>query len=143
MVPVARGHEDVQANGAIGHGNTCSDHPVSAAFGAEVIRLCGEDGILADMAAPPPYFMQPLIRLSDDLLGGEMRGPGLPAAVKIVSDKAAGTPFETENGISFVLSAATNSRTQGWAIHLGLCRGQLQSRQAGRAVWDDKIARHR
>lgn len=74
---------------AIGHGQTYSGHPVSAAIGLEVLRLYEEGGLLANGQASGAHFAAGLQGLLDHPLVGDVRSQGLLAGVELVTDKAA------------------------------------------------------
>ena|SRR5579863_680903 len=81
---------------AIGHGQTYSAHPVSAAVGLEVLRLYTEGGLLANGQAQAPRFASGLDRLLDHPLVGDSRHAGLLGAVELVADKATRARFSPE-----------------------------------------------
>jgi adenosylmethionine-8-amino-7-oxononanoate aminotransferase len=83
---------DVSA--AIGHGQTYSAHPVSAAIGLEVMRLYHEGGLLANGIARGPRFAQGLDALLAHPLVGDSRHRGLLGALELVSDKNAKQGFD-------------------------------------------------
>ncbi|MGN6667535.1 MAG: aminotransferase class III-fold pyridoxal phosphate-dependent enzyme [Trinickia sp.] len=89
------------AGAAIGHGQTYSAHPVSAAVGLEVLRLYHEGGLLANAAARAPQFAAGLDALLSHPLVGDSRHRGLLGALELVSDKATRQPFD----VSLQLSA--------------------------------------
>ncbi|MGI4794046.1 MAG: aspartate aminotransferase family protein [Janthinobacterium lividum] len=77
---------------AVGHGQTYSGHPVSAAVGLAVLKLYDE-GLLENGRRAGARLMQGLEALRDHPLVGEVRGRGMLAAVELVVDKAAKTPL--------------------------------------------------
>jgi adenosylmethionine-8-amino-7-oxononanoate aminotransferase len=79
---------------AIGHGQTYSAHPVSAAIGLEVLRLYLGGGLLANGAAQAPHFAAGLDSLLDHPLVGDSRHRGLLGALELVSDKERRTRFD-------------------------------------------------
>jgi adenosylmethionine-8-amino-7-oxononanoate aminotransferase len=79
---------------AIGHGQTYSAHPVSAAIGLEVLRLYTEGGLLANGQAQAPRFASGLDGLLDHPLVGDSRHAGLLGAVELVADKATRARFD-------------------------------------------------
>ncbi|MFM0007209.1 aspartate aminotransferase family protein [Paraburkholderia dipogonis] len=79
---------------AIGHGQTYSAHPVSAAIGLEVLRLYTEGGLLANGQAQAPRFANGLDSLLDHPLVGDSRHAGLLGAVELVADKATRARFD-------------------------------------------------
>ncbi len=78
----------------VGHGQTYSGHPVSAAIGLEVLRLYHEGGLLANCQTQAPRFEQGLRDLLDHPLVGDARSRGLLGALELVSDKANKTAFD-------------------------------------------------
>ncbi|MFT4069048.1 aspartate aminotransferase family protein [Paraburkholderia sp.] len=79
---------------AIGHGQTYSAHPVSAAVGLEVLRLYTEGGLLANGQARAPGFASGLDSLLDHPLVGDSRHAGLLGAVELVADKTTRARFD-------------------------------------------------
>ena len=77
---------------AVGHGQTYSAHPVSAAVGLEVLRLY-EGGLLENGARAGARLMAGLETLKDHPLVGDVRGRGMLAAVELVTDKDRKTPL--------------------------------------------------
>lgn len=78
----------------VGHGQTYSAHPVSAAVGLEVLRLYHEGGLLANGVAHAPRFEQGLQQLLEHPLVGDARQRGLLGALELVADKASKRPFD-------------------------------------------------
>ncbi|WP_439491851.1 aminotransferase class III-fold pyridoxal phosphate-dependent enzyme [Bosea sp. (in: a-proteobacteria)] len=86
---IYRGIKDnAPEGGPIGHGQTYSGHPVSAAVALEVLRLYDEGGILANGQRVGAYFEKKLATLADHPLVGEVRARGLLAGIELVADKA-------------------------------------------------------
>jgi adenosylmethionine-8-amino-7-oxononanoate aminotransferase len=79
---------------AVGHGQTYSAHPVSAAIGLEVLRLYHEGGLLANGVARAPQFEQGLRALLNHPLVGDARSRGLLGALELVADKDSKRPFD-------------------------------------------------
>jgi adenosylmethionine-8-amino-7-oxononanoate aminotransferase len=79
---------------AVGHGQTYSAHPVSAAIGLEVLRLYAEGGLLANGAAQAPHFSAGLDGLLAHPLVGDSRHRGLLGALELVSNKEHRTRFD-------------------------------------------------
>ena len=79
---------------AVGHGQTYSAHPVSAAVGLEVLRLYHEGGLLANGAARAPQFEQGLRDLLAHPLVGDARSRGLLGALELVADKDSKRQFD-------------------------------------------------
>jgi adenosylmethionine-8-amino-7-oxononanoate aminotransferase len=78
----------------VGHGQTYSAHPVSAAIGLEVLRLYQEGGLLANGQAQTPRFEQGLRELLNHPLVGDARSRGLLGALELVTNKEQKTPFD-------------------------------------------------
>lgn len=84
----------------VGHGQTYSAHPVSAAVALEVLRLYGEGGLLANGIAHAPRFEQGLQRLREHPLVGDARQRGLLGALELVADKKTRRRFDPALGLS-------------------------------------------
>lgn len=80
---------------AVGHGQTYSAHPVSAAVGLAALRLY-EGGLLENGARAGARLMAGLRALADHPLVGDVRGRGMLAAVELVVDKERRTPLPAE-----------------------------------------------
>lgn len=80
--------------GSFGHGYTYSAHPVAAAVALETLKIYEERDIVGHVRAVAPRLQDGLRRFADHPLVGEVRGLGLIAAVELVADKAAKTPFD-------------------------------------------------
>jgi adenosylmethionine-8-amino-7-oxononanoate aminotransferase len=78
----------------LGHGQTYSAHPVSAAIGLEVLRLYVEGGLLANVAAQTPRFTTGLQALLAHPLVGDARNRGLVGALELVANKETKAPFD-------------------------------------------------
>lgn len=78
----------------VGHGQTYSAHPVSAAIGLEVLRLYHEGGLLANGVAQAPVFEAGLQALLAHPLVGDARSRGLLGALELVADKDSKRPFD-------------------------------------------------
>lgn len=87
-------------NLVIGHGNTYSAHPVSAAIGLEVLRLYQEGGLLANGIAQAPHFAEGLQQMLQHPLVGDARQRGLLGALELVADKASKRRFDPALGLS-------------------------------------------
>jgi adenosylmethionine-8-amino-7-oxononanoate aminotransferase len=72
----------------IGHGQTYSGHPVSAAIANAVLDLYLDGGLLEQGRRVGTYFMRRLRELEELPHVGEVRGRSLLAAVEFVHDKA-------------------------------------------------------
>ncbi|MBC2667141.1 aminotransferase class III-fold pyridoxal phosphate-dependent enzyme [Novosphingobium flavum] len=88
---IYRAIADRSAGQPIGHGQTYSGHPVSAAVALEVLRLYEEGGLLANSQAVGAYFGERLKTLLDHPLVGDVRSLGLLAGVELVTSKTAKT----------------------------------------------------
>jgi adenosylmethionine-8-amino-7-oxononanoate aminotransferase len=84
----------------VGHGQTYSAHPVSAAVALEVLRLYHEGGLLANGIAQAPRFEHGLQQLLAHPLVGDARQRGLLGALELVADKATKRPFDGGLGLS-------------------------------------------
>jgi len=81
--------------GTFGHGYTASGHPVVTAVALENIAIIEERGLIENARKMGEILQTRLHTLFDDHpLVGEVRGAGLIAAVELVADKAAKTPFD-------------------------------------------------
>lgn len=78
---------DGAGDAVVGHGQTYSAHPVSAAIGLEVLRLYHEGGLLANGIAQAPHFEQGLRDLLAHPLVGDARSRGMLGALELVADK--------------------------------------------------------
>lgn len=70
----------------VGHGQTYSAHPVSAAIALEVIALY-EESLLANAQQLAPYFASKLQEFSAHPLVGDVRCQGFLGAIELVADK--------------------------------------------------------
>lgn len=91
---------------AVGHGQTYSAHPVSAAIGLEVLRLYHEGGLLANGVAHTPQFARGLQDLLAHPLVGDARSRGLVGALELVSDKHSKQGFDPSLRLSERITAA-------------------------------------
>lgn len=78
----------------VGHGQTYSAHPVSAAVGLEVLRLYHEGGLLANAQTRAKQFGAGLDTLREHPLVGDSRHRGLLGALELVSDKTTRAPLD-------------------------------------------------
>lgn len=90
----------------VGHGQTYSAHPVSAAIGLEVLRLYHEGGLLANGMAQAPRFERGLQALLDHPLVGDARSRGLLGALELVADKATRRRFDPALNLSEKIAAS-------------------------------------
>ncbi len=88
----------------VGHGQTYSAHPVSAAIGLEVLRLYLEGGLLAQGQAVAPCFAAHLQRMLEHPLVGDARSRGLLGALELVADKNSRERFDPSLQLSERLS---------------------------------------
>ena len=77
----------------VGHGQTYSAHPVSAAVALEVIKIY-EESMLAHAQSVAPYFEAKLQACMAHPLVGDARSIGLLGAVELVADKATKRQFD-------------------------------------------------
>jgi adenosylmethionine-8-amino-7-oxononanoate aminotransferase len=91
---------------AIGHGQTYSAHPVSAAIGLEVLRLYHEGGLLANGVARTPQFTAGLQALLAHPLVGDARNRGLVGALELVADKDSKRQFDPALKVNEAVSQA-------------------------------------
>ena len=77
----------------VGHGQTYSAHPVSAAVALEVIKIY-EEGMLAHAQSVEPYFAAKLQACMDHPLVGDARSIGLLGAIELVADKQTKRQFD-------------------------------------------------
>ena len=71
----------------VGHGQTYSAHPVSAAVELEVIRIYQQGGLLANGQRVAPYFAEKLQAMREHPLVGDARQRGLLGALELVANK--------------------------------------------------------
>ena len=77
----------------VGHGQTYSAHPVSAAVALEVIKIY-EESMLAHAQSVAPYFEAKLQACMTHPLVGDARSIGLLGAIELVADKATKRQFD-------------------------------------------------
>lgn len=80
--------------GGFRHGYTYSGHPVSAAVALETLKIYEERNIVGHVKRVGPIMQNGLRKFADHPLVGEVRGVGLLAAIEVVADKKAKTPFD-------------------------------------------------
>ncbi|WP_321869431.1 aspartate aminotransferase family protein [Paraburkholderia tropica] len=90
----------------VGHGQTYSAHPVSAAIGLEVLRLYHEGGLLANAQASAPRFAAGLDGLLDHPLVGDSRHRGLLGALELVANKTTRARFDASLKLSDRIAAS-------------------------------------
>jgi adenosylmethionine-8-amino-7-oxononanoate aminotransferase len=83
------------ARGSINHGYTYGAHPVAAAAALATLEIVEREDIPARAAREGAYLLSRLQTLVKRFrIVGDVRGVGLMAAVELVADKDARTPFE-------------------------------------------------
>ncbi|WP_443115377.1 aspartate aminotransferase family protein [Herbaspirillum seropedicae] len=80
----------------VGHGQTYSAHPVSAAVALEVLRLYEDGGLLDNGRRLEPVFAGGLRALLAHPLVGDARSRGLLGALELVADKQTKARFAPE-----------------------------------------------
>ncbi|WP_322005667.1 aspartate aminotransferase family protein [Paraburkholderia tropica] len=90
----------------VGHGQTYSAHPVSAAIGLEVLRLYHEGGLHANAQALAPRFAAGLDGLLDHPLVGDSRHRGLLGALELVANKTTRARFDASLKLSDRIAAS-------------------------------------
>ena len=91
-------------HGPVAHGHTTSLHPVGAAAALANLDLLEGEGLLSRAAEIGPGFQRRLREaVGDHPLVGEVRGEGLIAAVELVADREARTPFPPERQVGLRL----------------------------------------
>lgn len=101
---IYRAIADGAGKAVIGHGQTYSGHPVSAAVGLEVLRLYEEGGILANGRVSGAHFARALEPLRAHPLVGDIRARGLLACIELVTDKRTKTRPDAALGLPDLLS---------------------------------------
>lgn len=87
-------HRESHRAGAIGHGFTYSAHPLCSAAALANLDILERDNLLPRVKSLAPVLTEAYERhLADHPLVGEVRTCGLLAAIELVENKAAGTPF--------------------------------------------------
>lgn len=79
----------------VGHGQTYSAHPVSAAVALETIKIY-EESLLANAQEVGPYFESKLKGFLTHPLVGDVRCQGLLGSIELVANKATKRQFPTE-----------------------------------------------
>ncbi|MGY3387457.1 L-2,4-diaminobutyrate transaminase [Bradyrhizobium sp. USDA 3311] len=97
--------------GMIGHGWTCSAHPICAAAGIANLELIDEMGLIANARDTGAYLRAALTDVLDGHRNvGEVRGDGLMAALEFVEDKDDGAFFHPAKKIGEQVAAALLER---------------------------------
>ena len=93
-----------QSGVPVGHGQTYSAHPVSAAIGLEVLRLYTEGGLISNGNKVAPYFAHHLHQMLEHTLVGDARERGMLGALELVADKETKQQFDPSLQLSERLS---------------------------------------
>ena len=102
---VYRGIADGNASAfPVGHGQTYSAHPVSAAVALEVLNIYTEGGMLKQAQEVTPYFHGKLEAMCEHPLVGEARYRGMLGALELVADKHSKQRFDPSLKMSEKLS---------------------------------------
>jgi 4-aminobutyrate--pyruvate transaminase len=80
--------------GVFGHGFTAGGHPVAAAVALENLRIIEERDLVAHAREVGAHMQKKLRGLASHGLVGEVRGTALIAALELVGDKDAKTPWK-------------------------------------------------
>lgn len=102
---------DAAGPAVIGHGQTYSAHPVSAAVALAVLDLY-DGGLFENGRARGAQLQAGLAALSGHPLVGDVRGRGMLAALELVTDKASKTPLPA------TAQAATRIFARAWEAGL-------------------------
>ncbi|MCK1627078.1 aspartate aminotransferase family protein [Bradyrhizobium sp. 160] len=97
--------------GSIGHGWTCSAHPICAAAAIANLELIDEMDLINNARDIGAYLQSALTEaLGDHGNVGEVRGDGLMAAVEFVEDRDNRTLFDTSKKVGEQVAAALLER---------------------------------
>lgn len=97
--------------GALGHGWTCSAHPLCCAAAIANLDLIDELGLIENAHEVGAYFNGILVEaLADHPIVGDVRGEGLMAAVELVEDKAERCLFDPARKVGALAAAAMLER---------------------------------
>ncbi|MDP6954094.1 MAG: aminotransferase [Alphaproteobacteria bacterium] len=92
--------------GPFAHGYTYGGHPIAAAAGLKTIEIMQREDLVGAAAKVAPVFQSRLREaFADHPLVGEVRGAGLLAAIELIKDKSAKTPFELASKVGPRLAA--------------------------------------
>lgn len=108
---IYRAITDGAGKAVIGHGQTYSGHPVSAAVGLEVLRLYEDGGIIANGQASGAHLARALEPLRSHPLVGDVRSRGLLACIELVTDKTRKTRPDPELELPDILSRCGYERS--------------------------------
>ncbi len=92
--------------GTFGTGFTYGGHPVAAAVALETLNIYESDGIVDQVKASSPHFLERVQALQNHPLVGQARGVGLIGAIELVADKECKTPFPAEHKIAAAVANA-------------------------------------
>jgi 4-aminobutyrate--pyruvate transaminase len=90
--------------GVFAHGFTYSGHPVTSAVALETLKIYEDTDLISHARKVAPRMQAGLRRFQDHPLTGEVRGIGLIAAIELVADKAAKTPFDPKANVGGFLA---------------------------------------
>jgi 4-aminobutyrate--pyruvate transaminase len=90
--------------GVFAHGFTYSGHPVTSAVALETLKIYEDTDLISHARKVAPRMQAGLRRFQDHPLAGEVRGIGLIAAIELVADKAAKTPFDPKANVGGFLA---------------------------------------
>ena len=79
--------------GTVNHGYTYGAHPVAAAAALATLDIIESENIPARAAREGRYFLERLHAMKRFRIVGDVRGIGLMAAIELVADQSARTPF--------------------------------------------------
>ena len=82
---------------------------MAAAVALETLKIYEERDIVSHVRAMAPRLQDGLRTFARHPLVGEVRGVGLIAAVELVADKKAGTPFDPVGKVGAVFTAAAQA----------------------------------
>jgi 4-aminobutyrate--pyruvate transaminase len=85
--------------GVFGHGYTYSAHPVAAAVAVETLKIYQERDIVGHVRRVAPRMQNPLHRLVDHPMVGEVTGIGLIGAIQLVSSKSPKQFFDPKQAV--------------------------------------------
>jgi len=91
--------------GTFGHGFTGGGHPVAAAVALENLAIIEERGLVDNARTVGAHLLKRLNALASHDLVGEVRGVGMIAAVELVGDKAAKTPWQGVGALGTLVNA--------------------------------------
>lgn len=96
----------IEQGGEFNHGYTYSGHPVACAVALANIRLIQREGLVQRVHDDVgPYLAERYGELAGHPLVGETQTCGLMAALQLVQDKNAGTPFEAWREVGMMCRA--------------------------------------